>query len=278
MNRYRVEEGSKEFKNFKEDFVITDTWTNEEWEVHFAWLGINMRKTGTWDYAPLSEMNDSEGNEYQKFRMRLHKDQKFVEQQLTMLRRYFIWWEQHKTEIRTKDQLRVHFDNDSMVCRDVDGTKYIFSGNPLDKEINDSYPIWALNKKLFFMLREYKKSKRLITRILWRLQINLSAEEKQMWRAHKKSEKLLKQWLSEDELRWLIYQGELKIKHDNETYIIRKSPSATVIHIDKNNNKSHYCMIAKDHEAPAGDELLAKILMVKTEPQKFKKIAVRTRG
>ena len=278
MNRYTVEDGSKIYKRFTNDFTITDTWTDEEWDVHFAWLGKDMRKTGTWDYAPLAEMNDCEGQEYDKFRIKLHQDQKFVEQQLTMLRRYHIWWEKHKTEIRTKDELRTHFDNDSMVCRDVDNTKYIFSGNPLDKELNDSYPIWLLNKDIFFLLKKYKKTHSLLSRILWRLQINLSAEDKQLWRAHKNSEKLLRQWLSEDEFRWLVHQGELTIKHDDETYIIHKRSTANVIHIDKNNHKSKYCLIAKSPDAPIGDELLAKILMIKTEPERFKKIAIKTRG
>lgn len=277
MLRYEVRDGSIQFKNFKHDFTILDTWTDEVWEVHFAWMGKDPRKTGTWDYAPLCEMNDMEGEEYQQFRLKLHQDQKFVEQQILMIRRYHIWWDKHKTEITTVDELRITFDNDSMVCKDVDGTKYIFSGNPLDKEINDSYPLWALNRDLFYLLQKYKKSSRMITRLLWRLQINLSAEEKQLWKAHKKSEKLLKEWLSEDELRWLIHQGELKVKHEEETYIIKKDPSKTVQVIDKNNMKSNYCMVAKDYDTPAGDVLLSKILMIKTNPRKFKEIAIKTR-
>lgn len=95
-------------------------------------------------------------------------------------------------------------------------------------------------------------------------------------KARDKSYELLKDWLSPNEFRDLMDDGQVHITTGDETYTIKKDPNATVY--CRNNKEDRvtgdYCLIMRDHTYPEGDVLLAKIMMIKTCPARFKQIAV----
>jgi len=274
-----------------DEYTITDSKTHDSIKIHFAWVGDNMKKTGTWDYAPLCEMSELEHGGYEEFRLRLHKDDEFAEVQFIMNRRHDIWWEKHKREkIKVRKPRRgiigfstrhVEFSRLSLKCTDIDGKKYLFSGSLEDKKVYDTHPEWLLESRVWAIFAEYRiakqKANSLISRFLWKWKINLSSEEHEMFKAYERAEKLLKEWLTEDEIRWLVKQGELRIKHDDETYIIKKEAYSTVKVVNSNKKQEEYCMVLKQSGATETDLLLSKILMIKTNPKKFKEIAIKRR-
>jgi len=279
-------------RNTFEGFTITDSVTKEIVVIHFAWVGKYMDKTGTWEYCPLCEMTEVDHQGFDKFRLRLHQDEEFAKQQMIMNRRHDIWWDLHKEEkvVARKPRrgaegystLHTKFNNYSIRCKDIDGKKFLFSGSLKDKKIYETHPEWLIESRLWMLYREYqesiRKANRLISRICWRLKINLSFEDVQMFKAYERSNKLLKEWLTEDEYRWLVCQGELRIKHEDETFIIKKESFSKVEVVNKNNEKSSYCFITRDSGVTDPDILLTKILMIKTNPKKFKEIAIRSGG
>lgn len=269
MNRFLIEDT----KEFWDGFKITDTQSNEVVDIHYAWLGDDIDHASTPDFAPLFEMSEIEGNGYNDFRLKLHKDQKYAEQQFIINRRHEIW--SKKVEGKGKTECGLHCVG--AWCKDVDGKDFYLTSDitmPRDyvpsKLISKLYLLLPYQKIQQFHYRVYKLNKKFI-------RLNLSSEEIQFIKASKKSENLLKEWLSEDEYRWLKYEGSLKIVHSQETYIIKKEPHSMVKVKNVNNKTSYYCMIPKDSSTPSGDELLSKILMIKTNPKKFKEIAIQTR-
>ncbi len=274
-----------------DEFTITDSKTLDSIKIHFAWVGDNMKKTGTWDYAPLCEMSELEHNGYENFRLRLHKDDEYAEQQFIMNRRHDIWWDKHKTEkIKVRKPRRgtagfstIHtkYNNFALKCKDIDGKKYLFSGSLDDKKVYETHPEWLLQSRIWAIFSQYRLAKQkansLVSRFLWRMKINLSCEELELFKAYERSEILLKQWLTEDEIRWLVKQGELTIKHEDESYIIKKDAYSTVKVVDRNKKIDEYCMVLKKSGGTDTDLLLSKILMIKTNPKKFKEIAIRRR-
>jgi len=180
-----------------DEFTITDSKNLESVKIHFAWLGGNMKKTGTWDFAPLCEMTECDHGGYEEFRLKLHQDDDFAEQQLIMNRRHDIWWEKHKHEkIKVRKPRRgrqgyttlfTRYNNYSIQCKDVDGKKYLFSGSLDDKKVYETHPEWLLESRIWRIFTEYRIAKqeanRLLNRFLWRMKINLSSEEHQLFKA-----------------------------------------------------------------------------------------------
>jgi len=102
-------------------------------------------------------------------------------------------------------------------------------------------------------------------------------EDKQMVIAKEKSEKLLKDWLSPAEYLGLINKGEIELSSEEEDviYVIKKDPNA-MVEVKKGGKHSHtLCAIAEDLEFPVGDQLLSKVLLLKTDEKKFKETAIR---
>ena len=300
MNRFIIHD--EKVSNVKQlgysrwDFHVEDLETKQKQEIHFKWCGTDMRKTGTWDYAPLWEMHDIGDDSFDEFRVKLHQDEGYAEQQLIMNRRHDLWWEKHKTEkiiyetltgntpinlpvaINDPVEYDTKFDNYLIKCKDIDGTKFLFSASLLDKKIM-TYPEWLINKTVYNILKQLDQNLAfgLVKKIAWKLRLNLSCDDIQMLKAHKRSEELLKEWLSEDELRWLVYQDELKIQYEDEIFIVKKNPSARVEVIKDGKTVESLCVITKDSGVAAGDALLSKIMMLKTNPVLFKKIATERR-
>lgn len=285
--RYDITDSDKSIP----EYTITDSKTLESIVIHFAWVGKDMNKTGTWDYYPLFEMEEINKKEFNDFRLRLHQDDDFAGQQLIMNRRHDIWWDLHKEQrVYAKKPrrgttghttLHTRYNSNTLKCKDIDGKKFLFSGNLEDQKILETHPEWLIESRVWRILTEYRKAKKhtssLLARFLWRMKINISAEDHERFKSHTKSLKLLKEWVSEDELRWLCHQGELSIKHGDETYIIKKDAYSTVKVVDGNNNVKQYCMVLKESGATIPDILLSKILMIKTNPKKFKETAILRR-
>ena len=284
--KYQILENVNRFN----DFEIVDINTNQKQRIRFKWCGTNMKQSGTWDYAPLFEMAEIGVDSFNEFRLKLHQDDKYAEQQLIMNRRHDIWWEKHKTEkvkyevsttytphtlavrIRRPVQFKARFNNYLMKCKDIDGTKYLFSATLTDKEVM-TYQEWAVNLGVYKILQKYDELISSFNSFTYKLGLNLTSEQVQMLKAHKKSVKLLRKWLSEDEFRWLVHQDELKVEHEDEIYIIKKDPHSFVEVVKSDKTKEEYCLIPKDSGVAVGDALLSKIMMIKTNPKLFKQVA-----
>jgi len=105
-----------------------------------------------------------------------------------------------------------------------------------------------------------------------------SDDDKKLVIAKEKSEKLLKSWLSPKEYQGLLNKGQLEIPSviDEDTIFIIKRDPNEMVQVKKKGEYSHrLCAIAEDLEMPVGDQLLSKLLLLKTDEQRFKEIAIK---
>jgi len=128
---------------------------------------------------------------------------------------------------------------------------------------------------LYILRRFHQKIKWKARSINKHLKLNRSGEEIQREYANKKSMKLLERWLEEDEFNKLMERGELEIFAGDVVYIVKKNPGATVIKKTKDGKEKHFCVITKEMGYAAGDVLLTKILLLKTDPKRFEEIAIQ---
>jgi len=106
----------------------------------------------------------------------------------------------------------------------------------------------------------------------------MSKKDKILLRAKRKSEKLLQQWLSKKEYDSLKLHGEFEIqsKIDDEViFIVKKDPN-DMVDVKRNGKYSHkLCAVSEDLEMPVGDQLLSKVLLLKTDEKKFREVAIK---
>ena len=106
----------------------------------------------------------------------------------------------------------------------------------------------------------------------------MTKQEKRLLTAKRKSEKLLKQFLSPKEYNSLKLHGELAIpsKMDSDViFIVKKDPNQ-MVDVKKNGNYSHkLCAVAEDLEMPVGDQLLSKVMLIKTDEKRFREVAIK---
>ncbi len=106
----------------------------------------------------------------------------------------------------------------------------------------------------------------------------MSKKDKILLKAKRKSEKLLQQMLSKKEYDSLKLHGELEIPSSMEEeviFIVKKDPNA-MVDVKKNGKYSHkICAVAEDMEMPVGDQLLSKVLLLKTDEKSFREVAIR---
>jgi len=105
-------------------------------------------------------------------------------------------------------------------------------------------------------------------------------DDKKMLEAKRKSEKLLKSWLTKAEYDALINKGEVEIpsKEDDVIFIVKRDPNE-MVDVKRKGKFSHkLCAVAEDMDYPVGDQLLSKIVLLKTDEKKFKKIAIKHGG
>jgi len=106
----------------------------------------------------------------------------------------------------------------------------------------------------------------------------MTKKDKILFRAKRKSEKLLRQMLSAKEYNSLKLHGEIQIPstmEDEVIFIVKKDPNA-MVDVKKNGKYSHkICAVSKDMEMPVGDQLLSKVLLLKTDEKSFREVAIR---
>ena len=106
----------------------------------------------------------------------------------------------------------------------------------------------------------------------------MTKKDKILLRAKRKSEKLLRQMLSKKEYDSLKLHGELEIPSSMEEeviFIVKKDPNA-MVDVKKKGKYSHkICAVAEDMEMPVGDQLLSKVLLLKTDEKAFREVAIR---
>ncbi len=106
----------------------------------------------------------------------------------------------------------------------------------------------------------------------------LSEADKILVRAKEKSEKLLKSWLSPKEYEGLTKAGQLEIPSvlDKDViFIIKRDPNEMVDVKVKGEFSHRLCAVSKNLEMPVGDQLLSKLLLLKTDERRFKEIAIK---
>ena len=87
MSRYRVQDGG----SWSGGFTVADLQTGTTTQIDYGFGGADTTASTTWDFAPLCEMSEIEGNQFDQFRRRLHQDDQFVERQVMMNRRHAIY-------------------------------------------------------------------------------------------------------------------------------------------------------------------------------------------
>jgi len=151
-------------------------------------------------------------------------------------------------------------------------SNYIWSGG-------NSTANWTVTTGL-----TYQKSKildaltTLFKHIPKELRKDMTDDEKLMEKAKLKSEKLLRSWLSAKEYEGLKINGEIEIpsEFDDETIFIVKRNPDEMVEVKKKGQRSHkLCVVAEDKSFPVGDQLLSKIMLIKTNEKAFKELAVK---
>lgn len=111
----------------------------------------------------------------------------------------------------------------------------------------------------------------------WKTHVNaIRAERKHLIKAHETSLKLLKKWLTTEEWKQIREKGEMAIpsKLDKNTIYIVKKDAKEMVEIFHGNKYSHkLCLHVADPSLPVGDQLLAKILLLKNDEERFLKTA-----
>lgn len=216
----------------------------------YAWFGNDTATTGTWDYAPLSEMSEVEPERFHQWKTRIDNDPSYRKQQLRMNNLHDQWQLQwNTTGITSTNQF----------TSEIDGTT-----------ITNDFRLHVRFKPegRFTRLKNYLNKF---------LKLNRTAEEIHAEKAEKKSWELVKDWLSEEEFAELTSKGEMEIqsKKDKETiYIIKKDPIATVEKRTKGEFQKRMCVIPRESNLPTGDAFLSKFLLLKQDEEEFEKIAI----
>lgn len=254
-------------------FVATDTTAGTTQTIWYNYLAQGNSTTATtWDFAPLDEQMEVDEQGYANFRNRMHSDDQFVRRQFLWNRRLDQW---HGSTTSTGINTSLHLT--SGACTDDQGTFWITSD--VARFHNGKMP-WTA-KHMPYLWNVYCRGQYLKRQLLpervkrftkW-LQLNPTAEEVQEKQAEKKSIKLLKSWLDEHEFNEIMKRGELEIFAEDAVYIVKKNPHSTVKKTEKDGTIKSFCLIPQHLGYATGDILLAKILMLKTDPKNFEKQA-----
>lgn len=98
--------------------------------------------------------------------------------------------------------------------------------------------------------------------------------------ALEKSRRLLRKMLSKAEYTALMEKGEVILPSQKDpeiTYIIKKNAYEKVIKCKQGKPEESLCVIPSNKDMPAFDNLLSKILLLKTDEDRFYKLAGRAR-
>jgi len=223
-----------------------------------SWEGSTHNGVDTWNFAPLCEQREVDPQGFIDFRQRLHTDDQFVADQL-------------REQQRLGEPSRRAGPNLSLMGRirqRIYDRRFRLEREDLETdefELLDIYP----NLLERFIMSSKWKAEVAQTRKENKARLEIKR------RANANSLKLLKKYLTPNEYKDLIDDGLLKIQTGDETYLISKSPGATVKVIDKKGRtKGNFCLITEEMGYAIGDVLLTKIMMIKTDPNNFKRIAI----
>jgi len=274
QSRYRIQD---EGGHFKDGFNIFDKQTNQKHQIDFAFCGKDTNQSATWDFAPLGEMREVDGGGFNNFRTKLHQDDRFVEQQLMMNRREHIFHQAGTNKGVTDNGLHMFGGrfNDPITNSQFRMTSDVRFGKDLPPLLQRlEYNINPIFKPL---IRKTISTKLWINKYL---KLNRSPDDILKEFAENKSRKLLKSWLTEKEYDSLMNLGEMEIYNDDEIYIVKKNPH-DVVKVKKNNGRGdcqlqeEFCIIPQEYGYASGDVLLTKVMMIKTNPENFKQVAIR---
>jgi len=134
-------------------------------------------------------------------------------------------------------------------------------------------PTWQGNDRY-----EVRKSLfKLFTKVPRIIIKKMNEDEKLMLEAKKKSEALVRSWLSPNELKALFTEGEIKIpskKDPSVVYIMKRDPNERVIKVKDGKPVEKMCVVAKDLNSPIGDQFLSKFLTLKHDQDDFEQLAI----
>lgn len=110
----------------------------------------------------------------------------------------------------------------------------------------------------------------------WSPYIDGPKNKEEQLQARAKSMELLQDWLTAKEYRALTDQGELEIPSAMESdvvFLVKRDPQAKVVKVVKGKPKEMLCVLPEEPGYADGDVLLSKIMMLKTDPARFQKLA-----
>jgi len=171
----------------------------------------------------------------------------------------------------------------SAVDNSAANTRFHFNGSR--QQLYNQFEVWTTTTNAFTFEGRFSlggKVRNALMKIFEEpskeIKKEMSKKEKRLLIAKRKSEKLLKQFLSKKEYDSLKLHGELAIpsKMDSEViFIVKKDPNQ-MVDVKKKDIYSHkLCAVAEDLEMPVGDQLLSKVMLIKTDEKKFREVAIR---
>lgn len=279
------------------NFNVTDTTTGTTTQLNYFYVNqtssSNFRTwtndtagADTWNYAPISEMSEVDNRRFGQLRERLHQDDDFVAEQLREQARLvtdptaFELGPDHLTprqrrlrregmrrRMRRTARMRnwIRTQRLHAVAHQAEAQFRLERADFEGIEVVDLYPT---------LMERFTLSSQFKAEIAQKRQ-ELKAKQLQKERAKAKSLELLQKWLTPNEYKDLMDDGVLKLQSGDETFEIKRNPGATVKVVDKKGRtRGNFCLISKEMGYAMGDLLLMKIMMIKTEPNNFKKIAI----
>jgi len=183
----------------------------------------------------------------------------------------FAWNNPRTTFLNVEMRVTSDTDNSSAFRRfHYNGTAQQLQGD-FQSWTTTSWTLGAIGKVRHALMQIFEEPSKEIKK-------EMSKKEKLLLRAKRKSEKLLRHMLSPKEYDSLKLYGELEISSKIEEeviFIVKKDPNA-MIDVKKKGNYSHkLCAVSEDLEMPVGDQLLSKVLLLKTDEKKFREVAIR---
>lgn len=205
------------------------------------------------DFAPLGEWIEVNKKQVKAWLKNMVKDPAYLRQQVLANIR-------HDILIELGTDINTHWHNMYPAVQDLKGDKIIGYVNKLIESLGK-----LTDEETALMLDEWKTAIGAIRR-----------ERKDMIKAHETSLKLLKKWLTTEEWKQIRENGQMAIpsKLDKNTIYIVKKDAKQMVEIFHGSKYSHkLCLHVSDQTLPVGDQLLAKILLLKTDEETFLKTA-----
>lgn len=255
-------------------FTAVNGTTGDSQRIMFNYTGSTDSTTATtWDFAPVDEQQEVEPDQFNNFRLRLHKDQDFLEGQIKWNRRLDRW---HEATRNTGTNRNLHCT--SGACTDSGETFWItsdisrFHHGELPWTARHMPYLWNIHSKGEFLIDKIDRKVRGFVK--WLLP-NTPGEVFEKRLKEQKSMELLEKWLEPKEITALMELGELEIHAEDVVYIVEKNPGATIRKRYKDGKEESFCIIPTSMGWASGDILLSKILMCKAIPEEMEKVAIR---